>query len=193
MRFVTRALTSISLRARHTNPGAGGARTPAHETADVLTAARSPSKRPAVARTTPSEPNILTLQSEAEQPRRQVDSATEIISFAVRTTPSRTPACTPRCPLPRSCSMMRTQVRPRRAAALLAGRPPRVASRHFSSWCEAATSSAATLPSRATAPGHRQPRRCRQRKYRASTKAGVGPLFMSDVLLARCEAVFPPL
>jgi hypothetical protein len=46
---------------------------------------------------------------------------------------------------------------------------------------------------RATGCGHRQPRRCRQRKYRASTKAGVGPLFMSDVLLANWETQAPVL
>src|SRR5580704_16826035 len=36
----------------------------------------------------------------------------------------------------------------------------------------------------ATAVGHRQPRKRRQHKYRASTNAGVCPLWVNDVLLA---------
>jgi hypothetical protein len=37
--------------------------------------------------------------------------------------------------------------------------------------------------------GHRQSRRRRQRESRASTKAGIGPLFMSDLLVANCAPV----
>ena len=76
--------------------------------------------------------------------------------------------------------------------AVLIGPNPRASARwrscslssHRCSGSEAVTVSTPTTGLRAAPLGHRQARWRRQHKYRASTKAGVCPLCVSDVLLA---------